>query len=166
MSNKTPEQRAEEIVNTHFDNRLTAEEHAIAVKIPKEIFYSPEAEALSFETWREQITQFDQDLQTRLSQADTPEQRATLRFGYLFLQQIADEAAGEIFGKPREGLIYLEHGIKHAQAFLKKGETASVVREQVLSLYSNAGVAWGKQGQVDKEIDTYQQGLKHAEAFF
>ena len=165
MSNKTPEQRAEETINAHFGNRLTAEEHAIAVKIFKEIYYSPKAEAFSFATWREQLTQFDQDLQTRLSQADTPEQRAALRFGYLFLQQIADEAARQIFGKPRDGLTYLEHGIKHAQAFLKAGETASGVREMVLSLYINAGIVWKEQGQVDKALDTYQQGLKHAEAF-
>jgi tetratricopeptide (TPR) repeat protein len=165
MSNKTPEQRAEENVNANFGNRLTAEEHAIVVQIDKEIYYSPEAEGLSFETWREQLTQFDQDLQTRLSQADTAEQRAALRFGYLYLQQTADDAARNLFDKPREDLTYLEHGIKHAQAFLKEGETDKRVRGEVLRLYYNAWNAYYEQGQFDKALDTYQQGIKHAQAF-
>ena len=43
--------------------------------------------------WRERVKQFDQTLQTRLDQADTAQERATLRFAYLWLQQIAGEAA-------------------------------------------------------------------------
>ncbi|EDN72383.1 hypothetical protein BGS_0661 [Beggiatoa sp. SS] len=56
MLNETPEQRAEKIINAHFGNRLTAEEHALVVQIWKAIYLSPEAKAISFETWHETVT--------------------------------------------------------------------------------------------------------------
>ncbi|MCK5523412.1 MAG: hypothetical protein KAI83_09800, partial [Thiomargarita sp.] len=164
MSNLTPEQLAEEDVNRFFGNRLTTEEHNLAVQIEKEIFYKTESNALA--EWRERVSQFEQDLHTRLSQAE-PSQRAALRFAILFLQYIASEAARNLFNNPRESLIYLERGIEHAENFLTQGETAAGVREQILKLYFNAGVTLRTApfNDAERALETYQRGIEHAENF-
>ncbi len=163
MTDETLEQRAEQIVNYNFSNRLSAEEHRLAIEITKEIYLSPEE--LPFDIWHEHVSQFDQQLQTRLSQAETPEQRAVLRFASLLLQSVAEDAATSIFSNRQQSLAYLEQGLKHAEAFLSDGETTSGVREQVLQLYVNAVGTLEQLGQVDKAVETAQRGLKHAEAF-
>ncbi len=166
MSNKTPEQRAEKDVNRFFDNRLTTEEHNLAVQIVKEIFQETASKDLAWAEWRERVSQFEQDLHIRLSQAE-PSQRATLRFAILFLQQIADDAARNIFSNPQESLIYLERGIEHAENFLTQGETAAEVREEVLRLYVNAGNTLGAApfNDAERKLETYQRGIEHAENF-
>jgi len=164
---KTPEQRAEEVINNNFGNRLTPEEHTLAVQIAKEIFYETESKASALAEWRESVNQFAEDLHTRLSQADTAPQRAVLRFASLYLQQVAFEAATIIFNNPPESLICLERGLKHAEQFLTQGETAAWVRELVLKLYVNAGVTLGIApfNDAERALDSYQRGLKHAEQF-
>jgi hypothetical protein len=166
--NETLEQKAEENINRFFGNRLSPEERTWALQIVKEIFwewYFLDSKALALEKWRERVTQFDRDIQTRLTQAETPEERSTLRFAYLFLHQIAGDAAENIFEQPQECLQYLLQGIEHAEDFLNAGETAPAVREQMLKLYVNAGVTQKKLGQPQAELDTYQKGLQYAKAF-
>ncbi len=167
MTDITPEQLVEEYINDIFGNRLTAEEHSLAVQIAKEIYYETASNAEPLAQWRERVSQFEQDLHTRLSQAETPEQRAALRFAYLYLHDVASEAATNIFSNPPEGLTYLEHGLEHAEDFLAQGETAAAVRELVLKLYVNAGVTLGQAPFLDaeKKLALYQRGLEHAEDF-
>jgi len=95
MPNLTLEEIAE-AVNELFGNRLTTEEHTLATQIAKEIGFDPKSKALALGEWRERVNQFEQDLHTRLSQADTPSQRATLPFAILFLQQVASDVAREL----------------------------------------------------------------------
>ncbi|RKZ44240.1 MAG: hypothetical protein DRQ41_03330 [Gammaproteobacteria bacterium] len=129
MPNLTPEQLAEETVNNFFGSRLTPEEHSLAVQIAKEIYYETESKTLALAEWQGRVKQFEEDLDTRLSQAETPSERAALRFASLFLQDIARDAAQNIFSNPEESLICLERGLKHAENFLTQGETAAGVRE-------------------------------------
>ncbi len=166
MSNQTPEQRAEEIVNHFFSTPLTIEEHTLAVQIAKEIAYEPESKALALGEWRERVNQFEQDLHTRLSQADTPSQRAALRFASLLLQYVASEAAKNIFNNLQERLTFLEQGLEHAENFLIQGETAGV-RKLVLTLYVNAGFTLGAApfNDAERQLKTHQRGLEHAENF-
>ncbi len=127
MSNQTPEQLAEKEVNRFFGNRLTTEEYTLAVQIAKEIYHETKFNALAWAEWRERVSQFEQDLHTRLSQAEPP-QRAALRFASLFLQQVACEAAKNIFSNPQESLIYLERGIEHAENFLTQNVIGGWIR--------------------------------------
>ncbi len=151
MSNQTPEQLAEKEVNRFFGNRLTTEEYTLAVQIAKEIYHETKFNALAWAEWQERVSQFEQDLHTRLSQAEPP-QRAALRFASLFLQQVACEAAKNIFSNPQESLIYLERGIEHAENFLTQGETAAGVREVVLILYDSISTIFHNSGQTGLEI--------------
>ena len=89
MPYPTLEQRAEETVNDFFGTPLTPEEHTLAVQISKEIYLETESKALALAEWQERVNQFEEDLHTRLSQADTAPQRAVLRFASLYLQQVA-----------------------------------------------------------------------------
>jgi len=167
MPNPTLEQIAEEDVNNHFGNRLTTEEHTLAVQILKEIYYETESKALALGEWRARVNQFEQDLHTRLSQADTPSQRAALRFSILYLQSVASEAARDIFSNPQESLTFLEQSLEHAENFLTQGETAAVVRERVLILYYNAGLTLGTVpfNDAERQLKSFQRGLEHAENF-
>ncbi len=167
MTDKTPEQLAEAVINDNFGNRLTVEEHSLAVQITKEIGYETESNAEDLAQWRERVSQFEQDLHSRLSQAETPGQRAALRFAYLYLHDTAREAATDIFSNPAEGLTYLEHSLEHAEAFLAQGETAASVREMVLKLYGATGQTLGQAQFLDaeKQLASFQRGLEHAEAF-
>jgi len=168
MPNPTLEQIAEKTINDYFGNRLTTEERALAVQIDKEIYYETESKALALGEWRERVNQFEQDLHTRLSQADTPSQRAALRFSSLFLQQTASQAARDIFSSnPQERLTFLEQGIEHAKNFLTQGETAAAVRERVLNLYHNAVVTLKAApfNDAERELTSYQRALEHAENF-
>jgi len=167
MLNLTLEQLAE-LINKTFGNRLTTEERTLAAQIVKEIGIEAESKALALGEWRARVNQFEQDLHTRLSQADTPSQRAALRFASLFLQQIASEAAINIFNNPQESLTFLEQGLEHAENFLRQGETAAAVRERVLILYYNAGFTLevAPFNDAERQLKTYQRGLEHAENFF
>jgi hypothetical protein len=168
MPNQTPEQRAEEAINDYFvDTPLTTEEHTLAVQIAKEIYYETESKALALGEWRERVNQFEQDLHTRLSQTDTPLQRAALRFSSLFLQYTASEAAKKIFSNPQERLTFLEHGLEHAENFLTQRETAAGVREMVLRLYVNTGLTLEAApfNDAERELEYKQRGLEHAENF-
>jgi hypothetical protein len=152
MPNPTLEQLAEETINNHFGNPLTTEEHTLAVQIVKEIYFEAELKALALGEWRARVNQFKQDLHTRLSQADTPSQRAALRFASLFLQYIAGGAADNTFNNPQENFTFLEQGIEHAENFLTQGETAAEVREQVLILYDSISALFHNSGQKDLKI--------------
>jgi len=167
MPNQTPEQRAEETVNNFFGNRLTTEEHSLAVQIVKEILYELESKALALGEWRERVNQFEQDLHTRLSQADTASQRAALRLASLLLQYAASQAARDIFNNPQESLTFLEQGLEHAENFLTQGETAAGVREMVLGLYNDTGMVLGAApfNDAERQLESYQRGLEHAENF-
>jgi hypothetical protein len=167
MPNPTLEQIAEETINSYFGTPLTTEEHTLTVQIIKEIYLETESKALALGKWRARVNQFEQDLHTRLSQADTPSQRAALRFASLFLQYIASEAARDIFSNPQEMFTFLEQGIEHAENFLTQGETAAGVREQVLILYINAVITLGAApfNDAERQLEYEQRGLEHAENF-
>jgi hypothetical protein len=167
MKNQTLEQRAEKLIQDNFGNSLTPEEHPIAIEVVKEIFLS--AEDLPFDKWQQQVSQFNQDLQTRLSQAETIPEQSALHFAILFSQYLASEQARNIFNNSQEELIYLEYGIKHAEFILEfKAKLCSpAVREQMLTLYVNAGVTQGAApfNDAHKKLEYYQRGLKYAEDF-
>jgi len=131
MQDETFEQLAEKSININFGNRLTPEEHALAVQIAKEIYY--DAENLSFDVRQAQVAQSDQDLQTRLNQADTAEEKVTLR-------------------NPQESFAYLQRGLEHAEAFVEQGETSAGVREPVLSLYDGITDVWTESEQIGQVI--------------
>jgi len=168
MSNEPSEQQlAEATVNYFFGNGLTTEQHTIAVQITKEIDVEAESKALALEQWRERVSQFEQDFQTRLSQADTPQQLSSLRLASLWLQFMAAGAATNDFINELEARTHYERGIEYAEAFLAQGETEANVRGMVLILYYDAGGTLGKEpfNDAKKQLTYYQRGIDHNETF-
>ena len=168
MSNETHEQQhAEAFVNDISGNSLTTEQHAIAVQIDKEIFFEAESKALALEQWRERVSQFEQDFQTRLSQADTPQQLSEVRFASLYLQVAAGIAATYIFNKPQEQRTHYERGIEYAKQFLAQGETEANVRGIVLMLYNDMGtrLVTAPFNDTKMALKYFQRGIDHAKTF-
>ena len=164
LPDETLNQFAQAAVDKIFANHLNREEHSFAVQIVQEIKYLYDKN-LPVEQWRNHVTDFEQSLQAKLNQAQTASQRSALRFACLWLQQNASKAVEQVYNKLPEQQAYYKQGVEQAEQFLAQGETAASVREVVLRLYLNAGLAYGKQDDWQKEIDTYLKALSHAEAF-
>jgi len=164
LPDETLNQFAQAAVDKIFANHLNREEHGFAVQIAQEIKYLYDKN-LPVEQWRNHVTDFEQSLQAKLNQAQTASQRSALRFACLWLQQNAGQAVEQVYNKLPEQQAYYKQGVEQAEQFLAQGETAAFVREVVLRLYLNAGLAYGKQDDWQKEIDTYLKALSHAEAF-
>jgi CHAT domain-containing protein len=167
MSTITPEQHAEAVVNDFFGNSLTTEQHTLAVQISKEIFFEAKSKALALEQWRERVSQFEQDFQTRLSQADTPQQLSALRLASLRLQDVTGEAARDIFNEPLEERTHYERGVEYAKAFLAQGETETNVRVIALKLCKETAVTLKNApfNNAKMAFAYSQRGIDHAETF-
>ena len=177
MPTLTPEQiteLTEAAVNEFFSNSLTLNQHTFAVQITKEIFVKieskaeMESKASALQQFHERVTQFEQDFQIHLKQADTPQQLSALRFAILWLQFTAGGAAAQKVVKDQyESLKHSERGIKYAEAFLAQGETEANVHAVVLMLYSGMGYTLGNApfNDAKQQLTYYQRGLDHAETF-